>query len=118
MAEEPEIKKKKKRMPLVTVSEVRTPGVMLSRVIENECETVRFIAHHVVDRLCDIGNHKWCAGALGTYLEGICLDVVSEYMMDLVREARAAGKEVRKKRREVLRDSTGSVTESADAKKP
>ncbi len=111
-------KKRKRREPLFTVEPQCDPGIQFSKEVRSECETVRFLGHHVVDRLCDTGRHDWLAGTLGVDLAALCEDVIRNYVTDLIDETRATRKKGSKKRREVLRDSTRSVTESADAKRP
>ena len=98
MAKKAKIKKTKKRKqpkPLVTVSEGWSPHVGLSEEVRRECETVRFLSHYAVDRLCDCGCHKQLLSHLGSNLGGFCADVVHNYMTDLIHEARGKGKGVR-----------------------
>ena len=96
MAKKPKIKKTKKRKqrePLVTVEPQCDLGIELSEEVQRECETVRFLGHHVVDRLCDTGRHDWLAGSLGLDLAALCEGVMRNYVTDLIDEARAARKE-------------------------
>ncbi len=97
MAKKAKIKKTKKRKqpgPLVMVTEKWSPWVGLSEEVRRECETVRFLGHHAVDRLCDIGRHKELCSTVQINLSAICADVIREYVTDLIAEARAQGKEV------------------------
>ncbi len=87
-------KKRKQREPLVTVQQQDDPDIELSKEVRTECETVRFLGHHVVDRLCDSGRHEWFSGSLGVDLAALCEGVMRNYVTDLIREARAAGKAV------------------------
>ena len=57
-------------------------------------ETVRRLAHRVVDMLADAGYYDVLATSLSSHLGYLVDDFVVEKVTDLLEEARAAGKEV------------------------
>jgi hypothetical protein len=65
-----------------------------SRELQKDRETVRRLAHLVVDLMADGGRYKWLADSVAFNLACLADDIVISNVTDLIRKARAAGKEV------------------------
>ncbi len=97
MAKKGKIKRTKKRTqrePLVVVDPVGTLEMRFSDELRKEPETLRRLAHRVVDLLVDSGRYEWLADSVAGNLVWIADVVVVNYVTDLIREARAGGKAV------------------------
>ena len=66
----------------------------LTRQLLKEPETVRRLAHRVVDILADSGHHAWLADSVAGDLVCFADDVIVDSVGDLIREAPAPRKEV------------------------
>ena len=86
--------KRKAADPLVEMVPEYSTTIRLTRELLKEPETVRRLAHRVVDILADSGHHAWLADTLAGELVCIADDVVVKNLTDLIREARSPGKEV------------------------
>jgi hypothetical protein len=87
-------KKRKQREPLVFLEPECALTLRLSRELQKEPETLRRLAHRVVDLVADSGRYDWLAGSVTGDLVCICDDIVLKNLSDLIREARADGKAV------------------------
>ena len=85
---------RKKPDPLVDLGESNAIEIIFSRRLEKEPETLRRLAHRVVDLLADAGHYGWLSGTVEDQLVCIADDLVLKNLTDLIHEARAARKEV------------------------
>ncbi|NIS79282.1 MAG: hypothetical protein GTO14_03470 [Anaerolineales bacterium] len=86
--------KRKAPAPLVVLDSDYSLQIRFSRELQKEPETVRRLAHRVVDLLADSGHYEWLANSVAGDLTCIADDVVVNNLTDLVREARAPRKGV------------------------
>ena len=86
--------KRKKPDPLVDLGESNAIEIIFSRRLEKEPETLRRLAHRVVDLLADAGHYGWLSDSVAGELVCLADDVVVKNLTDLIREARTPGKEV------------------------
>ena len=86
--------KRKAPAPLVTVESEGSIEIQFSRELQKEPETIRRLAHRVVDLLADSGRYVSLAQDVASDLACIADDVVVKHMTDLIHEARAPRKEV------------------------
>ncbi len=86
--------KRKKPDPLVDLGQSNSIEIIFSRRLEKEPETLRRLAHRVVDLLADAGHYGWLSGSVENQLGSIADDFVLKNLTDLIREARTARKEV------------------------
>ena len=86
--------KRKAPVPLVTVDPQRTVEIHFSPELQKEPETIRRLAHRVVDLLADSGRYASLADGMPSDLACIADDVVVKNVTDLIREARAPRKAV------------------------
>ena len=96
MAKKPKRTKRVKRKvskPPVTVEPECTLELELNEALLRQPETVRRLAHRVVDLLADSGHYKRLSQSvsinLGWLVDGFVIDKIT----GLIEEARAAGKE-------------------------
>ncbi len=85
--------KRKAADPLVEMVPEYSTTIHLTRQLLKEPETVRRLAHRVVDILADSGRHAWLADTVASDLVCFADDVIVSSVSDLIREARAPGKE-------------------------
>ncbi len=86
--------KRKKPDPLVSLYQGCSMEIIFSRRLQKEPETLRRLAHRVVDLLADAGHYGWLSGSVADQLVCIADDLVVKNVTDLIHEARAAGEEV------------------------
>ncbi len=86
--------KRKKPDPLVDLGQSNSIEIIFSRRLSKEPETLRRLAHRVVDLLADAGHYGWLSGSVADQLGSIADDLVLKNLTDLIHEARAARKEV------------------------
>ena len=84
----------KKPNPLVCLAQGCSMEIMFSRRLQKEPETLRRLAHRVVDLLADAGHYGWLSDSVASNLVCLADDVVVKNLTDLIREARTPGKEV------------------------
>ena len=86
------VKRKKPRPPVIVEPECAVEIVLTDAVVRQP-ETVRRLAHRVVDLLADAGLYKHLSrtveGNLSRLVDGFVIDRIT----DFIEEARAAGKE-------------------------
>ena len=87
--------KPKAPAPLVLLEPDGSFHVYLSSGLNKERETLRRLAHRVVDLLADSNRCRGLVDTLEGDLEPLCEGVIREYVTDLIGEARAQGKGVR-----------------------
>ena len=92
-AKQAERKESEPEEPLVDV-DTDYMAVQLGGELYGEPETVRRLAHRVADFLVDSGRHARLADSVECHLTYFADDVVVENVNQLIREARAPGKEV------------------------
>ena len=80
--------------PMVVIDQECALELRFSRKLEKEPETLRRLAHLVVDLMADSGRHNWLADSVAGNLVCLADDVVIKNVTDLIGEARAAGKAV------------------------
>ncbi len=85
---------RKKPDPLVNLGESNSIEIIFSRRLREEPETLRRLAHRVVDLLADAGHYGWLSGSVADQLGSIAADLVLKNLTDLIHEARAAVEEV------------------------
>ncbi|UCC31517.1 MAG: hypothetical protein JSU86_04415 [Phycisphaerales bacterium] len=86
--------KHKAPAPLVVLDSGCALDFRFSPELRRERETVRRLAHRVVDLLADSGHHGWLADSVAGDLTCIADDIVLNSVTDLVREACAPRKAV------------------------
>jgi hypothetical protein len=86
--------KRKTPEPMVVLDQECSLELSFSRELQKDRETVRRLAHLVVDRMADSGRHKWLADSVAFNLACLADDIVISNVTDLIRKARAASKEV------------------------
>ena len=86
--------KRKASKPPVTVEPYCEVHLELIDADREEPETVRRLAHRLVDMLADTGRHERLSESLSNHLAWLVDDFVIEKVTELLEEARAAGKEV------------------------
>ena len=87
-------KKRKQREPLVVLESECALTLRLSGELQKEPETLRRLAHRVVDLVADSGRYDWLADTVTGDLMCIADDIVLKNLTELIREARAGGKAV------------------------
>ena len=87
-------KKRKQREPLVTVHPECDVQVRFTRAVIEDRETIRRLAHRVVDLLADSGDYDQLGDSISHNLFWMLDDFVVKNVTDLIDEARAARKEV------------------------
>ena len=87
--------KPKARAPLVTCEVDPPMFVYFSREVLAERETIRRLAHRIVDMAVDSGSHEWLGAEVAYSLADIARDQVINMVTDLIHEVRAEGKEAR-----------------------
>ncbi len=87
-------KKRKQREPLFTVERDCDVEVQFTRVVIEDPETVRRLAHRVVDLLADSGDYDRLSQSISNNLHWMLDDFVVKNVTDLIHEARAVRKEV------------------------
>lgn len=86
--------KRKAGDPLVEMVPEYSTTIRLARQLLKEPETVRRLAHRIVDILADSGRYAWLADTVASDLVCFADDVIVKSVSDLIHEARAPGKEV------------------------
>ncbi|MCH7885921.1 MAG: hypothetical protein IIC01_11830 [Planctomycetes bacterium] len=86
--------KHKKPDPLVCLDSAYSMEFKFSRRFQKDPETLRRLAHRVVDLLADAGHYDWLADSVAGDLVCLADDFVIKNVTDLIREARAPGKAV------------------------
>ncbi|MCH7993295.1 MAG: hypothetical protein IIB57_02515 [Planctomycetes bacterium] len=86
--------KRKSSEPPVSVTPDCEVTLEFTGAFRKDRETVRRLAHRVVDMLADAGYYDVLATSLSSHLGYLVDDFVVEKVTDLLEEARAAGKEV------------------------
>ncbi len=71
--------------------------VYFSRALIDERETIRQLAHRVVDLAVDGGRHEWLSGNTSYSLSCLAQDDLIEKATKLVHEARAEAKHSRRR---------------------
>ena len=66
----------------------------ISERLHKEPETIRRLAHRVVDLLVDAGHHDWMSDSVACNVGRLADSVVVDHVTELIREARASGKGV------------------------
>ena len=85
--------KRRKPEPLVSLHTGCAMELRFSRRLEKEPETLRRLAHRVVDLIADGGHYEWLSENMAGMLTRVVDDLVVDHMTKLVVEARAEGKE-------------------------
>ncbi len=85
---------RKKPNPLVYLRQGCSMEIMFSRRLQKEPETLRRLAHRVVDLLADAGHYECLSDSVAGELVCIADDIVVKNLTDLIHEARSPGKEV------------------------
>ena len=86
--------KRKASTPPVCVEPDCTVELAFTDAVRKDPETVRRLAHRVVDLLADTGRYDSLAESVTTNLGYLADDFVVEKITDLLEDARAAGKGV------------------------
>ena len=86
--------KRKSSQPPVSVEPDCTVQLEFTDEVRKDPETVRRLAHRVVDLLADTGRYDSLAESVTSNLGFLADDFVVEKVTDLLEEARAAGKGV------------------------
>ena len=86
--------KRKASEPPVSVEPDCTVELEFTDEVRKDPETVRRLAHRVVDMLADTGRYDSLAESVSSNLGYLADDFVVEKVTDLLEEARAAGKKV------------------------
>ena len=86
--------KRKSSEPPVSVTPDCEVTLEFTGAFRKDPETVRRLAHRVVDMLADTGHYDALAESLSSHLGYLVDDFVVEKVTDLLEEARAAGKAV------------------------
>ena len=86
--------KRKPSEPPVSVEPDCSVELEFTDAVRKDPETVRRLAHRVVDLLADTGRYDSLAKSVTTNLGYLADDFVVEKVTDLIEEARGAGKQV------------------------
>ena len=86
--------KRKSSKPPVSVEPECTVELVLTDAVFEEPETMRRLAHRVVDLLADTGRYTRLSKSVSNNLAYLVNDFVIDKVTELLEEARAAGKEV------------------------
>ena len=86
--------KREAPVPLVVLDPECSLEIDFSPELQKEPETIRRLAHRVVDLLADSGRYVLLADCVASELVSIADDVVVKNLNDLIREARAPRKAV------------------------
>ena len=86
--------KRKAPAPMVTVEAECALDIQFSPELQDDPETIRRLAHRVVDLLADSGRYVLLADGVASGLACIADDDVVKNVTDLIREARAPRKAV------------------------
>lgn len=93
MAKTTRRKKRKADEQMVSLVFDRPMEFELSKELQKEPEMLRRLAHRTMDFLADRGNYASLASSVEGVLSHITDEVMLQFANDLIREARAEGKE-------------------------
>ncbi len=86
-------KKHTRLKPLVSVERADGKGgikVTLSQSASTDVDVMRHLAHRVVDLMADHGLKAHLAYDAGNGLTLLCYTIIADYVMEMVREAKAS----------------------------